>query len=91
MVVCCFFIGCVGEGLLECCFPMGFWGGVPVEKRRVTVAKNVLQRVTWRSRSGSPIHSPICPLVNSIAFVPWSLAFSRAWHTGTLGGQVAIR
>lgn len=26
----------MGEGLLERCFPVGFWGGVPVEKRRVT-------------------------------------------------------
>ncbi|KAG5586787.1 hypothetical protein H5410_047221 [Solanum commersonii] len=55
------------------------------------VAKNMLRRAIQRSKLGSSINSAICHLVISIAFLPCPSAFSRAWHTGTLGGQMATR
>uniref|UniRef100_M1DQ78 Uncharacterized protein n=1 Tax=Solanum tuberosum TaxID=4113 RepID=M1DQ78_SOLTU len=51
----------------------------------------MLRRAIRRSKLGSSIHSAMLPLVNSIAFLPWSSASFRAWHTGTLGGQMATR
>ncbi|KAG5594655.1 hypothetical protein H5410_035887 [Solanum commersonii] len=40
---------------------------------------------------GAPNHSASCPLFSSIVLLPWHSASSRAWHTRTLGGQIAIR
>ncbi|WMV30304.1 hypothetical protein MTR67_023689 [Solanum verrucosum] len=42
------------------------------------VAENVLRRATRCSKSSSPIHSPIHPLVNSISFLPWPSTSSRS-------------
>ncbi|KAG5599028.1 hypothetical protein H5410_030398 [Solanum commersonii] len=71
------------------------------------VAKNMLRRTIWRSKSRSLIHSAILPLVIYISFLLWPTTFSmtrrlllsitdlifsfRAWHNGTLGKIIAIR